>query len=534
MTLDEVRRWARGRGIPAARVRKVHDGALLHVVSRVFQAMYRESRVARLTQDARGRWSFELGDLRAPASGPLPFRGLEITGMPYLVRRRRRALRSLNALLAALKPRLAGTEYARRFGALRSDFQNSVANVMLNRLLGTSLPAKACAIEPAYQGHQYYPFPALRIGPSLSQILECSHLCCEPVKLPLLDVGPLRMISVGYDSHEALFRAWSGVQGESLFPVHPWHLRLSPVLRELRACVSRRTVKAIPLASQRTCRIVRTGFDLKLALDATLTGEHRLLYPLNCLNAPVVSALAKDVLAQSGIRGFDFQSDVASIFHAQPRLIPHLSAIIRLPVPVRRGETVIPAINLWAGRCEARALLRGADRVRIEEFFARYCRALMSGPVEFCAEWGIAFEPHVQNVYVAFRDGMPAGIVLRDLDNSILDARRVRPLFRELGAEPQPDTWRHMPRFEVGGRRMVQAMLFGHLGEVMACLGRDHNVQLDRLAATVEDTWEELAASAPSRRARRAVSTLRGWSNAAKATLRTRLKRGHAVEFVRE
>lgn len=496
--------------------------------------MYRESRAARLTRDARGRWWFELGDLRAPASGPLPFRGLEITGMPYLVRRgKRRALRSAPALLAALRRCLAGSEYARMFSAMRSDFQNSVANVVLNRLLGGSLPAKACAIEPAYQGHQYYPFPALRIGPSLSQVLECSHICRKPVELPLLDIGPLRMISAAYDTHEALFRAWSGLRGEPLFPVHPWHLRLSPVLRELSDCVSACTVKAIPLASQRTCRIVRTGFDLKLPVDATLTGEHRILYPLNCLNAPMVSALAGHVLGRSGVRRLDFQLDVASIFHVQPGLAPHLSAIVRLPVRAYRGETIIPAINLWAGRREARALLRGADAARIEEFFARYCLALMSGPVEFCTEWGMAFEPHLQNVYFVFRDGVPEGIVLRDLDNSILDPRRVRPTLRELGAELQPDTWRHMPRFDVGARRLVQAMLFGHLGEVMACLGRDHAIPAERLAARVEDTWAELAARAGSRTARQAVRRLRGWSDAVKATLRTRLRRANAVEFVR-
>jgi siderophore synthetase component len=416
---------------------------------------------------------------------------------------------------------------------LRADFRNSVANVVLNRLVGSSLPAKACAIEPAYQGHQYYPFPALRIGPSLSQVLECSHLCRKPVELPLLDIGPLRMISAAYDSHDALFRAWSGLKGEPLFPVHPWHLRLSPVLRELSDCVSERTVKAIPLASQRTCRIVRTGFDLKLPVDATLTGEHRILYPLNCLNAPVVSLLAKHVLAKSGVRRLDFQADVASLFHAQPGLAPHLSVIVRLPVRAHGSETIIPAINLWTGRREARALLRGADAARLEEFFARYCRALMSGPVEFCAEWGMAFEPHVQNVYVVLRDGMPQSIVLRDLDNSILDPRRARPLFRELGAQPQPDTWRHMPRFDIGASRLVQAMLFGHLGEVMACLGRDHGIASDRLLGIVEDTWHELAARAPSRPARQAVLRLRGWSDAVKATLRTRLKRANAVEFVR-
>ena len=100
-------------------------------------------------------------------------------------------IRTTAAFLRALQRSLKGSEYSRVFGALRSDFENSVANVVLNRLIGAALGPKARALEPAYQGHQYYPFPALRIGPSLSQVLACSHLCEKPVALPLLDVGCL-------------------------------------------------------------------------------------------------------------------------------------------------------------------------------------------------------------------------------------------------------------------------------------------------------------------------------------------------------
>ena len=56
----------------------------------------------------------------------------------------------------------------------------------------------------------------------------------------------------------------------------------------------------------------------------------------------------------------------------------------------------------------------------------------MSGPVRYCSQWGIAFEPHLQNVYVTIRDGLPSRIVLRDLDASILDPRRIRPVLRDL------------------------------------------------------------------------------------------------------
>jgi siderophore synthetase component len=286
------------------------------------------------------------------------------------------------------------------------------------------------------------------------------------------------------------------------------------------AFLSKKTLQIIPLASQRTCRILATGYDVKLPVDATLTGEHRLLYRLNRENAPLVSMLATELLRESGVRTLAFQPDVASIFHPQGG--DHLSAIVRAPVEARPGERLVPAINLWTGRHEARALLKDAP---IERFFARYCRALMEGPVVFYAQCGMAFEPHLQNVYVGLRDGLPARIVLRDLDNSILDPRRVRRRLRALG-DAAKDTWEHMPPYEDGGRRMVLAMLYGHLGEVMSRLTEDHGADAGELLATVERTWDELEAYGAKR--------LRRWSDAVKTTLRTRLARATRLRFVRQ
>lgn len=539
MELAEVRRWARRRGVSPSRFRRVYDGALLHAVSRLLQAIHRESRVARLSQDARGRWSLEIGRgpvLRAAVSGPLPFGRLETLALPWLMqRRKRRALRTADAFLAALRRCLAGPEYSPVFAALGADFRNSVANVVLNRLLGASLRKNASAIEPAYQGHHYYPFPALRRGPTLSQVLRCSNLRAQPVELPLLEIDALRLVSGAFADYPACVRAWSGLPAAEsrgrLLPIHPWQLELSPLVRALLArrlaTLSRHTLRAVPLASQRTCRVVATGFDLKLPVDATITGEHRLLHRLNCENAPVISALAKRLPAAR----IGFQADVASIFHPERALAPHLSVIVRSPVRARAGEAIVPAINLWTGREEARRFLRQS---RVEEFFERYCAALMTGPVEFCSQWGLAFEPHLQNVYVAFRNALPARIVLRDLDNTILDPRRVRRLLRRHGLEVHEDTWRSMPPFETGAKRLVQAMLFGHLGEVIRWLADEHGTAPGRLAGIVEDTWSALAARAPTRAARSEVLALRGWSDAVKATLRTRLHRSTTLQFIRE
>jgi siderophore synthetase component len=290
------------------------------------------------------------------------------------------------------------------------------------------------------------------------------------------------------------------------------------LLRAGSVRLSPQKVEMIPLASQRTCRILATGYDVKLPVDATLTGEHRLLYRLNLENAPLVSALAEELLRESGLRTLAFQPDVASVFHREYG--SHLGAIMRPPVKQRDGERLVAAINLWTGPHEARDLLR---QVPVEKFFARYCRVLMEGPVAFYRQWGMAFEPHIQNVYLGLRDGLPIRIVLRDLDNSILDPRRVRGRLRALG-DPAKDTWRHMPPYRDGGQRMVQAMLYGHLGEVMWRLSEDHAADSGRLMAIVERTWDELRAFG--------VQQLRAWSNSVKTTLRTRLRRATALRFV--
>jgi siderophore synthetase component len=491
MNLQQVRRWARRSGVSAARFRRVSQDALLHVTSRVVQAIHRESGLR----------------LRFPTVA-LPFRRLEVTSIPY---------RTVPSLLGALKNSVKGTEFGKRFGALRADFENSVANVTLNRLLGP----RARSIEPAYQGHQYWPLPALRVGPSLEQVLACSHLTRKPVALPLLEVDDCRLVSSRFGSHAAFQRARSGLKGEALVPVHPWQLELTPVVRELLAAgevrISSRRLAMIPLASQRTCRILSTGYDVKLPVDATLTGEHRLLYRLNLENAPVVSALAAELLPGSGLRTLGFQLDLASVFHKQQG--NHLSAIVRPPVKARAGEVLVPAINLWSGPHRAREVLK---RVPAEKFFTRYCRVLMEGPVRFYTECGMAFEPHIQNVYIGLRDALPARIVLRDLDNSILDPRRVRGRLRALGGAAG-DTWRHMPPYEDGGRRMVLAMTYGHLGEVMWRLAQDHAADPVRLLAIVDATWDQLGAG-----------DLRRWSETVKTTLRTRLARTTRLRFVRQ
>jgi siderophore synthetase component len=533
LTLAEVRRWARAQRISRAAFAQVHDDALLLAVSRLLQSIHREGYLpaSALRKGAAGRWSLDVGRapmLKAPVSGPLPFRRLELTGPPWTIHGgRRRIIRTPRAFMRALRWSLRRSELAGHFDRLAAHFDNSFANLVLNRLLGQRLARGAKAIEPVHLGHHYHPFPGLRIGPSLKQVVRCSNLTRHTIDIPLVAVGQGRFDSVDFDDQRACLRKWADLSwppgAGAVIPVHPWQLELSPIVTEMlrqgRIVRLDATLEAVPLASQRTCRIVATGFDVKLPINATLTSEVRLLYPLNRANAPTVSALARLFLAASGEDALDFQYDVASIAHDAPRADTHLAAIVRSPVPRRAGDVVIPALNLWGG---PRGLpgLGGVDFAY--EFFRAYCRVLMRGPVDFYARWGMALEPHLQNVYIVLRNGMPSRIVLRDLDATILDPARIRPVARAHDLRLAPETWRHMPSYESGGLRLTHAMLYGHLGEVMSCLVRTTRVDLEKLSDVLEDTWRELiAAAAPS--GRRVVRGLRAQSDSVRAMLRREL-----------
>jgi siderophore synthetase component len=545
VTLRAVRRWAGERGICKTRLTRAYEAAFLVSVSRLLQSIFREGHAPQsaLWQSDAGQWFLDLGRepmLRAPVSGPLPFRRLELTGLPWkIVAGRRHMLRTTRAFLNALRPCVEPSEVAQQFDRLIADFDNSFANLVLNRLIAQQLDANAQAVEPVYEGHHYYPFPALRLGPSLRQVVACSNLCQEAIDLTLVAARPCLFDSTAYADHRACFHAWAGVptppNADVVIPLHPWQLELSPVIHELleRRWIVRldQCVKAIPLASQRTCRILGSGFDVKLPMAVTLTGEDRLLYPLNRANATAFSSLARILLEASGETTLDFQYDVASISHAEPFIGMHLAAIVRAPVCPHTGEIVVPALNLWCGPRQARTMLDLRCREHAYSFFRVYCRVLMGGVVDFYARWGMAFEPHLQNVFVALRDGMPSRMILRDLDSTILDPLRIRPVARTNGVRLADGTWDHMPDFATGGRRLAHAMMYGHLGQVMSYLAEAAQADLAKLSAAVEETWDELVAQAPSAACQARVCDLREQADTVGAVLWRRITLADHIAF---
>ncbi|MFB4248626.1 IucA/IucC family protein [Pseudomonas idahonensis] len=540
LSLARVRAWCLRNGWSRGSFRALYREAHLICIARLVHYVFLEHLCdERIAIEGRTLYLGIDGKLEIHLSGDTPHIYLELTENPCWVETGgRQDVPSSAAFLRALRKSLRATPYADDFPALAHDYRNSFSNLILNLALGSRLSAPCSAIEPVYRGHGYYPFPALRIGPSIEQVVEASHLSPAPAPLFFVNVPGYRFHSSDYADPDACAAHWAGgaLAGQGcMVPVHPWQLRLSPVIRDMLKrdliALSPVQLQIVPLASQRTCRVLASGYDIKLSLDATLTGERRLLYRLNSHNAPFVSRVLRHVHQLSELEEIDFQYDVASLCWDDSLVSQHLSAIVRAPCFAGEGEEVVPVLNLWASARQARSYLRLGDRQEALATFDQYARVVMSGVLLLCAQWGISLEPHMQNTYIVLRDGRPVRAILRDLDNSILDPDSIRPLCQEQCIPLAPDTWAHMPAVPIGQRRLVHALLHGHLYPVMHFLIKHMALDYRELDSCLNDNWQRVSGQAHSASGRRKVQELWALVGLTKHSLSMRLKQSASMSF---
>ena len=544
VTLRRVRRWAQARRIPAHEFLVAYRTSYKLGVARLTQAIYRERLCGcRVTGLAGLGPCLVIGRgsrLLIPIA-PRAFARFEIETWPACFRSPRIPVQWSGRFLRELGRVLARTPLEAHWQRLTDDFRNSLANSVLNLLLAARPGVLPRALEPAYQGHHYYPFAALRAGPSIEQIETCSHLNADPVEVPLLEVSALAFRSAVFHSAAECLRVWSGARNRAAnraIPIHPWQLEISPVVAALvearGARILRARVACRPLASQRTMRVLATGYDIKLAADAWITSEHRLLFRLNCENAPFVSALAQRLLEERAAElPFAIQPDVASLSFADERIASHLSAIVRAPVTTLAGERAIPAIDLWTGRELAAKLLRGVDREGLKRFFRCYCRVAMTGPVAFLLKFGLGFEPHLQNSIVVFRGRTPVRLVLRDLDGTMMDPSRVAPLLETFGLQLAQDTWERVPSARVGEHRLVHALFFAHLALVVDFLATRFGCRADSLLRILGREWCRVPAAAKLGESSNRFDALTEHLEQGKSMLIGRLERSASVGYMK-
>ena len=534
ISLQSVRGWALRFGIDPLLLAKLENDALEHSVACLIDALRREfpdavKRRRRADTDTLSIGSLDFDVARSGPFTPAPL----IPGVLWLKFGRQARLTEL--LLELLPASMSSLLPPDQLRALKSDFANSVANLLLNRLLYWRRDPLAGCPEPAWQGHTYYPFPALRTDVSIEDVAGCSHLSEHPVSIPIYETAGLEIcrsdgrVASSWDSN------WLGAElSNRAIPIHPWHARRSRIIAELcRDSFLRPTpqhLPAYPLSSERTCRLTSTSYELKLALDVTLTGEHRLLYPQNVENAVAVSAFVGAMCKAFPQARLGVQPDIASVRHKAKGLAPYLSVIVRAPVPSSTEFAHLPALNIWSGPNLWKGLIGCYGARTATAFFRRYSCAVIRGPLIAWVRWGIGTEPHLQNSFVTFVDGQPWGLVVRDLDSTILDRAIAGPFLRSAEIDVSPATWESMPPAQHGRDRLAHALFHGHLSTVGGMLVRHGLAQPQSLVRAMEaaklDIERDLSTS--ERKEAAAVWTA---ARAVKRSLKMRLERSMTMDF---
>lgn len=238
-----------------------------------------------------------------------------------------------------------------------------------------------------------------------------------------------------------------GRADQEVIPVHPfqWH---SVIRKEFSQEISdgvvqllHTTISAEPLMSVRTVRVSDGvgSAHIKLALEVQLTGAVRGISE-GAVKAPLISSVIDSIMAlDSGFvprtpddePGFNLVQDKAAIrWDESTGIRSHcLGAILREDPArnVRSGDVALPVATLIArnpltGNCVFKDLAEELSRRScvetedfIEEWFSALGRLLFVPASALLGRWGIALEPHPQNVVVVLRDGMPHKVFVRDL-----------------------------------------------------------------------------------------------------------------------
>ncbi len=337
---------------------------------------------------------------------------------------------------------------------------------------------------------------------------------------------PLRLLAVRADrvageraapgDAAALDRTGAGrgvPDGHVPLPVHPWQwelLRGTP--RLTRALADGELVDLgeggpsfAPTSSVRT--LYGDGGFLKFSLNVRITNclrknaryELSGAVALTRLLGPVAADLAARypgtvLLREPAYRSVALPGDDGS---PDVDLLEGLGVIVRQGFAglLRPGVTPLLAAALadphpWGPARRVRAAATRTPAAALE-WWGRYLRLLLPPVLRAFTRHGVVLEPHLQNVLIGVDgDGMPAQVLLRDLEGAKLVAGR-----HPGGPPPRgggPAVWDERR----GWDRVVYCLLVNHTAETLAALADGHPALEPVLWAAVRDVLREFVAQA--------------------------------------
>lgn len=422
---------------------------------------------------------------------------------------------------------------------------------------GKSLTAFRWSEQALAFGHRFHPAPKAREGFDAEDVLQFSPEMGAGFALYYFAITPADLRTQG--------NALEALASESLpadlelpagfipMPVHPWQARY--LLRQPLVRQSIRAGRIVPLgpagpqffptASVRTLYQPGNPFFFKFSTHVRLTNciRKNAFYELEsavalstALQRHLVPKLfrwpAFHLLYEPAYATLDFADHTE---HDRRELMEGFGVILRESVEnrLRPGVTPLLAASLFTddrfGHCPARASIETwGNHIGLNpqqaacQWFDRYLGLLVPPLLDSLFHYGVAFEPHLQNVVVGLGDGYPEQIFVRDLEGTklvpglwsgqlpdTLDSQTVESMYYS-----RDKAW----------NRIAYCLLVNHLFQVVACLCDGNDVLESSLWSVLDNCLANWMAGSDNPWAHETLTRLRaGDPIPNKSNLMTRL-----------
>jgi siderophore synthetase component len=277
--------------------------------------------------------------------------------------------------------------------------------------------------------------------------------------------------------------------GHRALPVHPWQLSLLGDRPMLRAALAARSVidlgpagpEAAPTSSVRTVYVPDADVFCKFSLHVRITNCVRKNSWYELTGAVALSRMLGPVFAELGA-AFDGCALLAepgyrSVALADPRLHEGLGVIVRSGVGGYPGTPLLAAALADPYGCSPAALSRLLAGVSAEgalTWWDAYVRLVAPPVLHAFLAYGVALEPHLQNVLVAVGpDGLPIQAIFRDLEGTKLVPGAGNARWDLSGL---PSRVAEALSYDAGRgwNRVLYCLFVNHLAEIAAALGDLH------------------------------------------------------------
>lgn len=367
-------------------------------------------------------------------------------------------------------------------------------------------------------GHPFHPTPKSRQGFSDEDLLRYSPELRTRFPLawfavPREDIAQQSLLDAPCDQLIAA-NAPAVPADRVAVPVHPWqagYLRAHPLVQDALASgrlldLGAQGGEFFPTSSIRTLYQPGNPYFYKLSLNIRITNcvrknawyELESAMHVNRVLGPLMPELARlfpslVLMEEPAFLSVDLQdADVEK----NRQVIEGFGLILRQSVDTLRAPGVVPLLvgslfgNHYYGEARMERLLTGlagqagiAVDAMAERWFSAYVEQLVYPVFYLFFSHGIIFEPHLQNVVLGLRDGLPTQLFLRDFEGvKLTPARHPAASMPELSERAQASLWYDEDQ---GWNRIAYCLFVNNLCEVIAQLGGGKPAMTARLWSVV-------------------------------------------------